>query len=75
MKPDPPVTIGQAGGHQIQVDNPTAALSSRSLDTLCAVITLDSPLDLPVPKPDACLTGREIYRVEPITIGLARLPP
>ena len=58
---------------QIQVDNPTAALSSGSLDTLCAVITLGSPFGLPVPKLDARLAGREIYRAEPITIVLTRV--
>jgi hypothetical protein len=57
---------------QIQVDNPTARLPSGSLDTLCAVITLDSPLGISVPKPDARLAGREIYRVEPITLLLTR---
>ena len=55
---------------QIQVENPTAALSSGSLDTLCAAITLVSPLGLPVPKLDARLTGREMFRSEPITIVL-----
>jgi hypothetical protein len=55
---------------QIQIDNRTAVLSSGSLDALCAVITVDSPIGLPVPKLDVGLARREIYRAEPIAIFL-----
>ncbi len=54
---------------QIQVRNATAALSSGSLDAPCAVIILDSPMGFPVPKP-VDLAGREVYRVDPVTIRL-----
>jgi len=54
---------------QIHVRNATKALSSGSLDALCAVVILDSPMSFPVPKP-VDLAGREVYRVDPVTIRL-----
>jgi hypothetical protein len=60
--------------HQIQVDNPTRTLPSGSLEGLCAVIVLDSPLDLPVPTLDARLPTRQVYRAVPITLHLMDRP-
>jgi hypothetical protein len=54
---------------QIRVRNATAALPSGSLDTLCAVVILDSPFSFPVPPP-VDLAGYEVYRVDPVTIRL-----
>lgn len=56
---------------QIQVENATGRLPSGPLDRLCAVITLDSPLGIAMPRPDPRLAPREVYRVEPITFLLA----
>jgi len=54
---------------QIQVNNATAVLSSGSLDTLCAVVILDSPMSFPVPE-HSDLAGHEVYRIDPVTIRL-----
>ena len=54
---------------QIQVRNATAVLSSRSPDTVCAVVILDSPFSFPVPTP-VDLDGHEVYRADPVTIRL-----
>jgi hypothetical protein len=57
---------------QIQVENQTRTLPLGPLDGLCAVIVLDSPLELPVPKVDPALVAREIYRDTPVTVLLTR---
>jgi len=54
---------------QIEVDNATAGLPSRSPDSSCAVVVLDSPMGFPVPA-HAHLAGPEAYRSDPVTIRL-----
>jgi hypothetical protein len=57
---------------QIRVSNATADLATDPAESVCAVVTLGSPLALDRPTSGPPPAGREVYRLEPVTLALTR---